>query len=104
MLELLSAIPSAIVGTIGAILIRKKSREDTHLSALGQAVITWQNLAESNKKHWETCEAATDKLETEIERQKVQIDDQRDSIYQLKLHIFRLEREINELGTPETGK
>lgn len=87
----------AVATFLSTIFAIKRSKEDAVLGKTGQALETWQNLAESNKDNWDDCEAKCERLNERINKQAIEIDT-------LKELTFTLRGEMAMLKMQMTGK
>lgn len=71
--EALKYIIGGAVTLGGAVLARKKSREDTNLASIAETVKVWKELAISNKDNWYICETKCDTLEILVREQASEI-------------------------------
>ncbi len=87
----------AIGTSVSTFFAVRKSRDDSLLGKTGQALETWQNLAESNKENWDSCEAKCERLNQRIDKQEEEID-------KLRADNFLIQVQMNTLQMQIAGK
>ncbi len=69
--EIASAIAPTLVAVgsiVGLFFARKKSREDTSVTSVAQAISAWKEIAENHKGNWFDCEERVLKQQAQITR------------------------------------
>ena len=89
--KFLSYVLTAGVAGLTAFFARKKAKEDTNLTSISQAIEVWKELAESNKEHWDDCEAKTEQLEQLVNKLQIDLLELRAQNNLLKFKIEKLE-------------
>jgi hypothetical protein len=90
MIPAISSALISIVAILGVLLTRKKSREDTVTTNFSLAISAWKDLAESHKKHWDSCE--------------LQVLELREELTKTTQTVYKLERIIRNKGRIEEFK